>query len=60
MRSETFRIFAHFVIPAPAFARVNSSGNPEGLEKTGFLLPQEWRLVEFQAKFKGLFAGMTA
>jgi hypothetical protein len=26
----------HFVIPAPAFKRVNSSGNPEDLERTGF------------------------
>jgi hypothetical protein len=31
----------HFVIPAPAFARVNSGGNPEGIERTGFLLSQE-------------------
>jgi hypothetical protein len=30
-----------FVIPTPAFARVNSSGNPADLEKTGSLLPQE-------------------
>ena len=38
---ESFEKYPHFVIPAPAFARVNSGGNPEGLEKTGFLLSQE-------------------
>jgi hypothetical protein len=39
--SESFEKYPRFVIPAPAFARVNSGGNPEGLEKSGFLLSQE-------------------
>ncbi|TRZ51495.1 hypothetical protein D4S03_05035 [bacterium] len=35
---ETFEKCPYFVIPAPAFARANSSGNPEGIERTGYRL----------------------